>query len=314
MPPKEKVSKKEVAKKQKQVVEDKTFGLKNKNKSKMVQKFVAEVTAGAKRAGLSKDEFMRKESEAALRTGKKVDRKDREAEMRLLFAPAVSKKETAAAKVAKEAAAKKAEEEPEEEMITSQEAYNDAKREADLAKAEAILGEQTDDDVYSAIEIERAALRQQGGLTPVTFDTFVAWKERKARERQMRDLEATKQMMKQAKEMKGKSGRDLFNQLAALGDSLFLDDDEADDDWMVRDQSDDEEEIFDIQVTGTTFSLNKVKDKKAAAGNAQADGEAAGAVAAVGGAGAAGKLAEQVDASLFLDDDVDLPSDDEDDE
>jgi len=42
-----------------------------------------------------------------------------------------------------------------------------------------------DDDVYSAIEIERAALRKQGGLTPVTFDTFVAWKERKARERQV---------------------------------------------------------------------------------------------------------------------------------
>ena len=34
---------------------------------------------------------------------------------------------------------------------------------------------------------------------------------------QLRDLEATKQMMKQAKEVKGKSGRDLFNQLAALG-------------------------------------------------------------------------------------------------
>jgi len=314
MPPKkEKVSKKEVVKKQKQVVDDKTFGLKNKNKSKIVQRFVAEVAAGAKRAGLSNDEFKRKEMEAAGRNEKKIDRKDREAEMRLLFAPAVSKKEQAAAKAAKEEAARKKEEEPEEEMVTSQEAYNDAKRADDLAKAEAILGEQTDDDIYSAIEIERALLRKQGGLTPVTFDTFVAWKERKARERQAADLEATKQMMKQAKEMKGKSGRDLFNQLAALGDSLFLDDDEADDDWMVRDASDDEEDIFDIQVTGTTFSLNKVdKDKKAAAGNAQADGEAAGAAEA--DAGGADQLAASVDAALFLDDDVDLPSDDDEDE
>ena len=39
MPPKQQQSKSDVAKKQK-VVEDKTFGLKNKNKSKNVQKYV----------------------------------------------------------------------------------------------------------------------------------------------------------------------------------------------------------------------------------------------------------------------------------
>ncbi len=32
----------------------------------------------------------------------------------------------------------------------------------------------------------------------------------------------------------------MFNQLAALGNALFMDDDEADDDWMVREASDDE--------------------------------------------------------------------------
>ena len=74
-------------------------------------------------------------------------------------------------------------------------------------------------------------------------------------------------------------------------------------------ESFDEEEVFDIQVTGTTFSLSKVdKDKKAAAGNAQAEGEEAEAGVSVD------KLAGSVDASLFLDDDVDLPSDDDDDE
>jgi hypothetical protein len=92
-----------------------------------------------------------------------------------------------------------------------------------------------------------------------------------------------------------------------------MDDEEADDDWMVREQDSDDEEIFDIQVTGTTFSLSKVdKDKKvAAAGNAQAKGEEADdAEAGV----SMDKLAGSVDASLFLDDDVDLPSDDDDDE
>jgi len=41
MPPK--VSKKTEDKKKQKVVEDKTFGLKNKNKSKTVQKFIAGV-------------------------------------------------------------------------------------------------------------------------------------------------------------------------------------------------------------------------------------------------------------------------------
>ena len=297
----------------KQVVEDKTFGLKNKNKSKVIQKFVQEVTKGSKMAGMSKDEFLRKEKEAQMRNDKKADKKDREAELRALFAPAVSKKDKEKEKQKAEEAARK-KEEPEEEMMTSQEAYNDAKRADDLAKAEAILGEQQDDDIYGAIEKERAELRKKGGLTPVTYDSFVAWKDRKAKERAAADLEASKQAaLKAAKEMRGKSGRDLFNQLVAMGDALLMDDEEADDDWMVREQDSDDEEIFDIQVTGTTFSLSKVdKDKKvAAAGNAQAKGEEADdAEAGV----SMDKLAGSVDASLFLDDDVDLPSDDDDDE
>ena len=53
------------------MVEDKTFGLKNKNKSKAVQKYVAEVTKGAKMAGMSKDDFVRKQKEAEERNEKK---------------------------------------------------------------------------------------------------------------------------------------------------------------------------------------------------------------------------------------------------
>eukprot|EP00802_Teleaulax_amphioxeia_P004838 Tamp_04842.p2 GENE.Tamp_04842~~Tamp_04842.p2 ORF type:complete len:350 (-),score=154.03 Tamp_04842:2103-3047(-) len=313
MPAKQAPSKKQVKEKQKQVIEDKTFGLKNKNKSKVVQQFVAQVAKGAKQAGLSKDDFMRKEKEAQERNAKKAEKKDREAEMRMLFAPAVSKKDKEKERLAKEAAARP--KTPEEEIMDSQEAYNDAKRQEDLAKAEAILGADQDDDIYSQIEKERAELRKQGGLTPVTFDSFVAWKERKAKEHKMAEVDKAKEMLKAAKELKGKSGRDLFNQLAALGDSLFMDDDEADDDWMKREASDDDDEVFDIQVTGTTFSLSKVqKDKDAgpaAGSNAQADGEAAPGESAEAGA-KLDNLAGQVDAALFLDDDVDLPSDDED--
>mmetsp|Transcript_4107 Transcript_4107/g.9946 ORF Transcript_4107/g.9946 Transcript_4107/m.9946 type:complete len:300 (-) Transcript_4107:121-1020(-) len=299
MPPK--ASKKEVAKAQKKVIEDKTFGLKNKNKSKVVQQFVQQVTQNAKRAGLSKDEAVRKEKEKEERTNKKAEKEARDAELRMLFAPAVKKKE-------KEAATAKKDEPPKEdetEMISAQDAYNEAKRNEDLAKAEAVLGEQKDDDIYDAIERERAELRKRGNLTPVTYDNFVAWKARKAEERKQQDIAEAKKMLAAAKQIKGKSGKDLFNQLAAANADLFLDDDEADDDWMIRDKdSDDDEEVYDIQVTGTSFSLQKVTKSGASGQQELAEEKEAAAAGET-------ELAAAVDASLFLDEDVDLPSDDD---
>lgn len=51
MPPKASTHKKAVAKAQAKVIEDKTFGLKNKSKSKKVQAYVADVTRQAKGMG-----------------------------------------------------------------------------------------------------------------------------------------------------------------------------------------------------------------------------------------------------------------------
>ena len=63
-------------------------------------------------------------------------------------------------------------------MTETEEAYLEAKRASDLAAAEAVLGPQQDDDIYDAIERERQELTKAGNLTPVTFDSFVAWKNR----------------------------------------------------------------------------------------------------------------------------------------
>ena len=151
-------------------------------------------------------------------------------------------------------------------------------------------------------------MKKKGGLTPVTYESFVAWKARKAEERKKSEVAEAYKKLEAARAIKGKSGRDLFNQLLSTNADLFMDDDEVDDDWMVRDHgSDDEEaEIFDIQVTGTSFALKKVEKTDSGTG------------ASVGGktyAGdndaAAAQLAAGVDASLFLDDDVELPSDDD---
>jgi hypothetical protein len=48
MPPKEKPSKKNQLKKQDKSIEDRTFGLKNKNKSSKVQKYISQVETGVK--------------------------------------------------------------------------------------------------------------------------------------------------------------------------------------------------------------------------------------------------------------------------
>uniref|UniRef100_A0A6T8KYQ7 ZC3H15/TMA46 family C-terminal domain-containing protein n=1 Tax=Hemiselmis andersenii TaxID=464988 RepID=A0A6T8KYQ7_HEMAN len=306
MPPKN--SKKEVQKIQKKVIEDKTFGLKNKNKSKVVQNFVAQVTQQAKQAGLSKEELARQERLRQEKAAKKEEKMANEREQAMLFNPAVKKKLEAAAKkkAAEEEAAAKARAEEGPEIVTAEEAYLEAKRQADMDRADAVLGPQADDDLYDQIEKERAEIRKKGNLTPVTFDSFVAWKARKAEERKQAAVEQTKLAIAAAAKAKGKSGRDLFNHLVATNADLFLDDDDADDDWMKRekDPDEDEEEIFDVTVTGTSLQLKKVE--KPSGDNAQAGGEAAAK------SGSVEALAKQVDASLFTDD-VELPSDDDDD-
>jgi hypothetical protein len=49
----QKMSKKNVQKKQNQAIEDRTFGLKNKNKSSKVQKFIQQVEVGVKNSNNS---------------------------------------------------------------------------------------------------------------------------------------------------------------------------------------------------------------------------------------------------------------------
>ncbi|TDH73215.1 hypothetical protein CCR75_000521 [Bremia lactucae] len=86
MPPKKKVggpSKKSVEKQKEKAVEDKTFGLKNKAKSKNVQKYIQEVTKQVKGGNTRADRM--KEQEAR----KKKDAKAEQENLRSLFAAAI---------------------------------------------------------------------------------------------------------------------------------------------------------------------------------------------------------------------------------
>lgn len=51
MPPKDKPSKKAVKEKQNKAIDEATFGIKNKNKSKKVQQFISRVEKSVKRSG-----------------------------------------------------------------------------------------------------------------------------------------------------------------------------------------------------------------------------------------------------------------------
>lgn len=54
MPPKDKATKKAVDKQKQKIIEDKTFGLKNKNKSKKVEAYVKSVTQQVQNRGQDK--------------------------------------------------------------------------------------------------------------------------------------------------------------------------------------------------------------------------------------------------------------------
>ena len=81
MAPKEKPSKKNQQKKQAKLVEDATFGLKNKNKSKKVQSFINQVEKGVKNSGPTKDSEKYKE---AKKQAKILKERENE-ELRILF-------------------------------------------------------------------------------------------------------------------------------------------------------------------------------------------------------------------------------------
>jgi hypothetical protein len=101
-------------------------------------------------------------------------------------------------------------------------------------------GEDSDElTIEEKIEEERAKLPTEG-LTPVTYESLMAWKQRKA-ERKQKELE--EKMKEEAKKVGGKgsnilSGRALFK----YDPNLFQDDEAAADGDVYEERNEDEEE------------------------------------------------------------------------
>lgn len=199
MPPK---NKKKAEEQKKKIIEDKTFGLKNKKKSKKVQNYVETV----KKQATQKVEGPRKRTagtagSSSANTARLAQMAARLAELDLMNQPVKEKEKKLSAE---ELERKRREEEEEAERI----------RIANLP-------------VEEQIEEERVKLKTR---TPVTLDLFLQWKAEKDKERAERiEAEKTAMLKKLSRSERsrgqGLTGRELFQSNA----DLFVDDEGADD-------------------------------------------------------------------------------------
>jgi hypothetical protein len=215
-------SKKAVQKKKQSAIEDKTFGLKNKNKSKKVQSYVQSVEKNVLNSG---DPRLRKQEEDRRRAkiAQKEQKKAAKAEQDALFGEAllaVQKKGASTSNTAGkiEAKGRDGDDDNGNKKPTSRAMklmyQMDAKEMDERLREDPNYVPTMEDE----IELQRSSMREdyiKRGIsgTPVTPETFAAWQERK---RQKRAIEMKKRVEQEFKKKKGGkglsvlSGRDLY--------------------------------------------------------------------------------------------------------
>lgn len=226
-------TKKQQKKKEEKLIEDRTFGLKNKNKSKKVQEFINTVEKTVKH---SSNKAFTANKEA--KTAQKVAKQLQEEELRVLFNEGLSsefgKKKSKGSAVAK--ALGVAEQTAELKEILD-EFSSDSEDELDVDPDSGVIIIEDDEPVAveifrektieDLIEEQRAKLLSEGKRgTPVTAESFARWRAdklvRKQAEAEAR-LKAEQSKKKGGKGLSVLSGKELFNYNA----SLFVDDDAA---------------------------------------------------------------------------------------
>lgn len=261
MPPKKKAAKKAEQKKQDKIIEDKTFGLKNKKKSKQVQKYIQNVTANVKNSTGKSAEQLKAEKKA-----QKLAKMQADEELRALFNEALDgsgglKKQKTKKEKQKEqeASVKKVDKDKDalmkdypfiaDEMLAMTGMLNDMSpeeldRELAAFKATGVSEKLTLEQI---IELERAKMRAEGRTgTPVTEDSLARWKADRAEKRRLANMAKVEAELKKKKGGKGLAvltGKDLF----AYNQSLFVDDEEADAEKYERQSDDDQEDDNDCE-------------------------------------------------------------------
>ena len=199
MPPKTAKAKEKAIQKK---VEDATFGMKNKNRSAKVQAQIAGMQQSLRNSDRS-TEAKAKQAEREKRMSAKEAKIAYEEEMKRLFnaVPAPKKEEAAPA-----------EDEDAGPKVDADGNYLWTADDFEAVDAGGLLEER--------LEAEREALKGRTDLTPVTEESFRAWKEKKRLEKE----EAEKKRIAKAKATgSGMKGVDLW----AHDASLFVDDDDA---------------------------------------------------------------------------------------
>jgi hypothetical protein len=233
MPPK--VAKKTVQKKKQQIVEDKTFGLKNKNKSKKVQEQIKSIEKNVMNSGdprQRKLEEQRKQAKAEAKLRKKA----MEDEQNALFSEAllaVQKKSHIDTKSGKQEAQGRDGNEEGDKKSTSRAMkmmfQMDAQEMSEKLREDPNYVPTLEDEIEEQRQKKVAELLKDGKGTPVTPETFAAWQERKRQRRQAENKKLVETELRKKKGGKGLavlSGRDLFEYKR----DLFVDrDDDAED-------------------------------------------------------------------------------------
>jgi hypothetical protein len=262
-------SKKNEQKKKNRMVEDKTFGLKNKNKSKKVQAYVQATSNSIMNGGdpkKRKEDELRKRNHAA----KKAMKKAKEEERNALFGEAllaVKKKTTTKTKAGTTALGRD---------------HNDTKEKSGTSRAMKMMFQMDATEMDQAlkadpnyvrtieddIELERQKklneLKEKGIKgTPITHETFKAWLERKRKKKEEAARKLVDAELKKKKGGKGLSvlsGRELFT----FKKDLFKDDENAGDnfeDTKEGSNADGESRLVDEEDAGVEQISDKVKSE-----------------------------------------------------
>lgn len=240
MPPKNKKkgggneSKKSTQKKKDKLIEDKTFGLKNKNKSKKVQAHIQSVTKNVINSGDPKQRKLeedRKKRKADMKARKKAEADERNA----LFGEALMavKKKTSTKMKGDNEAKGRDHDDGKEKGGTSRAMkmmfQMDAKEMEDALTKDPNYVRTLEDEVEAQRQKKLADLKAKNIKgTPVTEESFKAWQEKKRKAKQDAARKLVEAEMKKKKGGKGLSvlsGRDLFEYKR----DLFKDDEDAND-------------------------------------------------------------------------------------
>ncbi|KAL3823736.1 hypothetical protein ACHAXA_004829 [Cyclostephanos tholiformis] len=275
MPPKkntqEQQSKKAAQKKKEKLLEDKTFGLKNKNKSSKVQQYVKSTEKSIMNMGTDAQSRAREHKLKEEKLARKALKKAKEAEQAALFGEALLAVNKKGPKFGKNEGRVEAKGRDHDDSGEKKGGTSHAMKlmyQMDAQEMEDKLKE--DPNYVPTLEDTVEAQRQQklkelnsSGLkgTPVTEATFKAWQERKRKRKEAEIKKMVEVEMKKKKGGKGLSvlsGRELYNYKKEL-----FKDQEGDSDLVVNVATGGEEEPSskDGIDGGGAFGVDAVADR-----------------------------------------------------